>query len=279
MRDSTRRDVLMSSDTYCVYRIVNLKNGLSYIGQTCNLSGRRRYHFYHLSRNTHTNRYLQRAYNKYGEGAFRLEVLERCIQINQINQREIEWIAHFNSYRSGYNLTPGGEGGNKDGTKCTWNGVEYPSVNLAARELGITAVAMWQRIKKGQVCDTDVYSNSIPCVWNGIEYPSKEAAERKLGLAAGVLQNRLNKGYTCDADMPVNGKCCMWNEIEYPTIRAAAKANGVTPSAMHLRLKAGHTCDTDVRRGNYKRISKHAKTNPVSLTAANHQQRIGGGTE
>ena len=253
----------MSSDTYCVYRIVNLKNGLSYIGQTCNLSGRRNNHFYQLRHNNHRNKYLQRAYNKYGADEFCFEILERNIKAADINQREIEWIAHFNSYRNGYNLTPGGTGGNKNGTKCIWNGVEYSSVKLASRALGITAVAMWQRIKKGQVCDADVYSNSIPCTWNGINYPSKEAAERVLGLTAGVLQNRLDKGYTCDADMPFNGKKCVWNGIEYPTIRAAAKANGITSSAMQLRLKAGHTCDADVRCGNYKRISKHAKAKPV----------------
>jgi hypothetical protein len=37
-----------------------------------------------------------------------------------------------------------------------WNGIEYESVTEAARAVGVTKPAMWQRLQKGYTCDEDM---------------------------------------------------------------------------------------------------------------------------
>lgn len=54
--------------------------------------------------------------HKYGEGSFTIEVIESKEYANRdrlarwLFNRERYWIAHFNTYNDGYNLTPGGDG-------------------------------------------------------------------------------------------------------------------------------------------------------------------------
>lgn len=88
-----------------VYSITNKENGKRYIGQTVNLHKRKLTHFWALRENRHPNCYLQRAYNEGAEFVF--EVLELCAP-TFLNEREVYWIAHFNSMRAGYNLCEGG---------------------------------------------------------------------------------------------------------------------------------------------------------------------------
>jgi len=88
----------------CIYCIHNLVTGQRYIGSTINLTKRFSEHHQALKANRHTNRYLQRAWNKYGSDAFDAFVLEDCSPENLI-ERENAWIAVYQSnHRSyGYN--------------------------------------------------------------------------------------------------------------------------------------------------------------------------------
>lgn len=53
--------------------------------------------------------YLKRALNKYGRKNFKKEILEYCSK-NNWQERERYWIEKMETYKSGYNLTLGGEG-------------------------------------------------------------------------------------------------------------------------------------------------------------------------
>ena len=95
-----------------IYKIVNLINGKVYIGQSQNISQR---WIAHRSRpfNTNCAQYdcpLYRAIRKYGLENFSFEVLEETDK-EQLNEKEIFWIAEFNSNNpnKGYNLTSGGD--------------------------------------------------------------------------------------------------------------------------------------------------------------------------
>lgn len=95
-----------------IYKIKNLINGKVYIGQSQNISQR---WVAHRSRpfNSNATQYdcpLYRAIRKYGLDNFSFEVLEETTK-DKLNEREIYWIAKFNSNDSiyGYNLTSGGE--------------------------------------------------------------------------------------------------------------------------------------------------------------------------
>lgn len=59
-----------------IYRIVCLTNKKLYIGSAVNLRKRWQDHSRDLSRKTHCNQKLQRAYQKYGSDAFQFEIIE-----------------------------------------------------------------------------------------------------------------------------------------------------------------------------------------------------------
>jgi hypothetical protein len=40
--------------------------------------------------------------------------------------------------------------------KTVWNGVEYPSLNAAAKALKVTYDTLQNRLRKGYTCDADV---------------------------------------------------------------------------------------------------------------------------
>ncbi len=95
-----------------IYALHNNKSGKVYIGQTKDLSRREKDHFRELRKGTHHNKYLQRAYKKYGESTFRFIVLERC-SVEELDEREKHWISQMRTMdaENGYNLEGGGNVG------------------------------------------------------------------------------------------------------------------------------------------------------------------------
>lgn len=88
-----------------IYRITNKVNGKSYIGQTrYTLEFRWRQH-QHKSDNT----YFHNAIRKYGKDNFTIEILEEC-NISDLDSKEIFYIAKYDTFNNGYNLTIGGSG-------------------------------------------------------------------------------------------------------------------------------------------------------------------------
>lgn len=94
-----------------IYKIENKVNGKIYVGQSSIIETRWYNHVRELNKNIHTNKYLQSAWNKYGEKNFEFKILEEC-SIDSLDEREIFWIERLNSYYkiNGYNLTTGGKG-------------------------------------------------------------------------------------------------------------------------------------------------------------------------
>ena len=96
-----------------VYRISNLIDGKSYIGISIDYVARWKQHKRALRNNKHCNRKLQNAWNKYGEESFEFQVIEKCAYLDCFDE-EIKFIALFNSYENGYNLTRGGDKGGSE---------------------------------------------------------------------------------------------------------------------------------------------------------------------
>ena len=90
-----------------IYKITNRVNNKVYIGQTkYTVEHRWKQHLraYKEGRNT----YLYKAINKYGIENFSIESIEE-VEISHLDEREIFWIAKYNSFQNGYNMTNGGQ--------------------------------------------------------------------------------------------------------------------------------------------------------------------------
>lgn len=74
----------------CIYRIRNLVNGKFYIGSTIRPKYIRKYeHFSALRAKLHYNKYLQNAWNKYGESNFIFELVEKLEFSDNLSKVEI----------------------------------------------------------------------------------------------------------------------------------------------------------------------------------------------
>ena len=71
-----------------IYRIVNKVNGKYYIGSSIDIEKRYKRHINELRQGKHHSILLQRAYNKYGEVEFELEILEIINDANLVKVRE-----------------------------------------------------------------------------------------------------------------------------------------------------------------------------------------------
>lgn len=94
-----------------IYRIYNIINNKCYIGLSRNAHKRLIKHFSYLRHNTHTNKHLQASFNLLGGQNFKHEILEKCIDENDLSIKEKYYIKLYKSNISeyGYNFTDGGE--------------------------------------------------------------------------------------------------------------------------------------------------------------------------
>lgn len=92
-----------------IYCIENLINNKKYIGQSVDIDNRWRHHKTELNSGTHFNDYLQKSWNKYGEGNFTFYILEFC-DVSRLDCREVYYIDLYKTLcrDKGYNLTSGG---------------------------------------------------------------------------------------------------------------------------------------------------------------------------
>ena len=108
-----------------IYKITNKENGKIYIGQTKrSMYTRFKEHFSDAEEDLKENNHLthfQRAVLKWGISSFDIEQIDKADTREELNQKEIYWIAHYDSTNReiGYNFTEGGEGGNTT-SHCRW---------------------------------------------------------------------------------------------------------------------------------------------------------------
>lgn len=94
---------------FVIYKI-NFKSGKVYIGLTNDFNARRNQHLCAMHKE---DLKVYRAMRKYNTVREDFEIIEDSIETKeQASNREIYWIAYYDSFKNGYNSTPGGECGN-----------------------------------------------------------------------------------------------------------------------------------------------------------------------
>jgi len=83
-----------------IYQILNIANNKTYIGQSINIENRFIRHKYQLNSNTHGNKKLQNAWNKYGECCFKFEILIICKKrsLKKFEKQQAEKISKYKRY-------------------------------------------------------------------------------------------------------------------------------------------------------------------------------------
>lgn len=108
----------MEHQKMVIYQVTNLINNKKYIGQTTN-SFNQRYKggkgigAERILTSKRGNIPLTRSIEKYGHDNFKVEIVERCASINELNEREAYYIELYDltTKEKGYNLKGGGENG------------------------------------------------------------------------------------------------------------------------------------------------------------------------
>lgn len=92
-----------------IYKITNIQNNKMYVGQTNNPERRWTEHKCIAQHQYHYKSALYAAMRKYGNNAFRFDIIEECADAD-MSHREQYWIQELNTLTpNGYNMTPGGE--------------------------------------------------------------------------------------------------------------------------------------------------------------------------
>lgn len=102
-----------------IYKIQNLTNNKQYIGK-------HKYPKCKLDPNYITSgKIVSEAIKYYGKENFDIQIIDTAETLDELNQKEIYWIAYYNtrSRQHGYNIAMGGDGGSTTkGRKCATNG-------------------------------------------------------------------------------------------------------------------------------------------------------------
>lgn len=94
-----------------IYKIENIFSNKIYIGQAKDIRKRLREHLESCIRqDKYENKPLISAWKKYGKDCLDFEIIEKC-DISELDDKEIYWIAYYDSHKNGYNMTSGGQKG------------------------------------------------------------------------------------------------------------------------------------------------------------------------
>ena len=147
---------------YVIYKI-NFSNGKVYIGQTNDFSARRNQHLSDARNNVDYKIY--RAMRKYNTTKDDFEIIESNIDSqNLANEREIYWIAFYDSYHNGYNSTPGGQ----SGSYCLGENSHFAKLTeedvITIRQIRYTK--KYQRSEIWELYKSKISESAFGKVWN-----------------------------------------------------------------------------------------------------------------
>lgn len=176
-----------------IYKITNLINGKAYVGQSNHIQKRWNDHI-----TTKKQTPIHQAIVKYGKENFSFEVLEECKQ-SELNEREQYWIAFYDTYENGYNLTLGGDGTQIYDYEAIYQdflitkNMAHTAINQGCATGTVRRVLRTYDINLSECSENKPVEQIDPNTLEVIAiYPSIAAAARSQGITAAVISNVVN---------------------------------------------------------------------------------------
>lgn len=222
-----------------IYRIVNKVNGKCYIGSTKNLHHRWSVHKHRLSLNQHHSIILQRAWNKYGQINFKIELIE-VVSPKNLLQKEQEFI---DKLKPAYNVGSVGGGDNVS---------QHPNLDQIRKKHSENSKARWANMTPSEYQNTcnAVRGSKNPNWKGGVSSPECPCGKvllyghklcsycAKLGdrnpffgkTHSEATLKRLREAGKCNK--PANSNSIIINDVIYESQSAAARAFNVSIGTM-----------------------------------------------
>jgi group I intron endonuclease len=181
--------------SYTVYKVTCRVNDKIYIGIT-NSSGAERWrrHVSEAFAGGVKNKF-KNALRKYGSDEFVVEEIDWCQGFDAACELEKQWIAHYNSYETGYNGTKGGQGV----PGCFWkDNVERVKAQSKRMKEYFAANPQVGRLapeeQKKRMSESHLRLAKNPVIVLGVEYNSIRAAAKALNTSFYKVNRYLEDG-------------------------------------------------------------------------------------
>lgn len=178
-----------------IYRIYNKIDGKSYVGSSYDVDRRFKEHKAALRKSVHVNKHLQRAWNKYGEGAFEFELIMLVDRDNLLQEETVQ--INLVSEEMSYNIVknaeaPMAERKHSEETKCKlsrvhtdkWNDAEYKAKMAACHVGKVHSQSSKEKIK---------HSLQKPLIGDGVVFSSAEEAAFTMRMTVSGVKNRVRR--------------------------------------------------------------------------------------
>jgi group I intron endonuclease len=196
-----------------IYKVTNKQNGKVYIGKTTRELKKRIWaHYKSVRSGSETN--FHNALRKYPKDNFDWEILATTDNTDELSDLEIEFIKEYDSFKTGYNMTEGGDGGltYKKGTEM-YEKIKNKLGKWKNGNPGATSEAIQKRKKTFK----DVK-------WKSGKLHGNYGHKNNVGILVGE-KNPMSKKVEIDG-------------IIYNTMVSAANLNGISEGTLRYRIKS-----------------------------------------
>lgn len=117
-----------------IYSITHVDSGRVYIGSATNIQSRWGYHRASFRTGKNCSPYLKNAWDKYGEAAFKFDIIEIVPDKNDLLKREQYWIDYYDAANreKGFNISP--TAGSPLGTKRSPEAIEKSAQKIRGQK-------------------------------------------------------------------------------------------------------------------------------------------------
>ena len=197
-----------------IYILTNTITNKVYIGKSANANKRLERHLWNAKDDAYQTN-LYRSIRKHGSQSFVMHILESNISAEDIDQLEIEYIAKYDSFENGYNMTLGGEGADTSSSQKfieamkRYHANKTPESYASNGMLGKTHTAASKQ--RQSISQTKAWANATD--------EQRESRNRK-------VSGKKNGMYGIS---PANATPVLVEGKEYPSLAKAAKAYNLSP--------------------------------------------------